>query len=167
MAFKNPSASSSSIIAVRDLNTSGVVNYLFTIPSDVDSIMAMIWLDTTWVAAGSAIVYIQTTTDGGSTWKDVSATAIGTATVAAAMAQANAHMISIGCIGSSYRGITNYIGSVQSSTLVAPATTASATGITSGMPMLSTLGRISIQYTSTITTSGINVQIFAPTGELR
>ena len=167
MAFKSPSASSSSIILVNELNTSGVQNYLFTIPSDVDSIMAKIWLDTTWNAAGSAIVYIQTTDDGGSSWKDVSATAIGTATVAAAMAKQNAQYISIGCIGSSSRGITNYIGSVAASTLAAPATTASATGIASGMPMLSTLGRISIQYTSTITTSGINVQIFAPTGELR
>lgn len=168
MAFKNPTASgASSIFKVDDLNTSGVVNYLFTIPSDVDSICAKIWLDTTWNASGSAIIYIQTTDDGGTNWKDVSATAIGSATVPTAMAQANAHFINIGCIGGSARGITNYIGSVAASTLTAPATVSSATGITSGMVMLSTLGRVSIQYTSTITTSGINVQIFAPTGEIR
>lgn len=167
MAFKSPSASSSSILLVHELNTSGTNNYLFTIPTDVDSIFAKIWLDGTWNAAGSAIIYIQTSEDGGTTWRDVSATSIGAATVAATVNNLNAHFISIGCIGSSTRGVANYIGSVAASSLVAVSTAASANGITSGMPMLGSLGRVSVVYNSTITTSGINVQIFAPTGELR
>lgn len=167
MSFKSPSASSSSIIQVVELNTSGTNNYLFTIPSDVDSICAKVWLNSTWNASGSAIVYIQTTEDGGSTWRDVSVTNIGAATVAATVGNQNAHFISIGCIGQSTRGVSNYIGSVAASTLNLTQVNASAAGNTSGMPMLGTLGRISVVYTSTITTSGINVQIFAPTGELR
>lgn len=168
MAYKNPSAGSSSIIAVHELNTSGTNNYLFTIPQDTDSIMAKIWLDSTWSASGSATVTIQTTEDGGTTWRDVSVTSIGTSTVGSTFGNLNAHFISIACVaGGQGRGVVNYIGSVAASSLVLAAPASSANGIASGMPMLGTLGRISVVYTSTITTSGINVQVFAPTGELR
>ena len=169
MAFKNPTASgASSILLVHDLNTvAATYNYLFTIPSDVDSIVAKIWLDSTWSAAGSAVINIQTTVDGGTTWLDVSSTSIGAATVASTVNNLNAHFISIGCIGSSSRGVSNYIGSVASASLVSASPTASAAGITSGMPMVGTLGRVTIALASTITTGGINVQVFGPTGELR
>lgn len=168
MAFKNPSASSSSIIAVHDTSTAAAtVNYLFTIPSDVDSICAKIWLDSGWSSSGATQVLIQTTEDGGTTWRDVSATNIGASTVAASVNNINAHFISIACIGASARGVANYIGSVAASSLVAANTAASATGITSGMPMISTLGRISLVFAATVSTGGVNVQVFAPTGELR
>ena len=167
MAYKSPSASSSSIILVTDLATSGTVNNLFTIPQDVDGIVAKIWLNSTWSAAGSALIYIQTTEDGGTTWRDVSVTSIGAATIAATVGQQNAHFIPIGCISGSAQGIENYVGSVAASSLSAGTANASAVGAISGLPMLGTLGRIQITYASTITTGGINVQIFAPAGELR
>lgn len=167
MAFKSPSASSSSILLVSDTNTSGVFNYLFTIPSDVDSIVGKISLASTWSASGTATVFIQTTEDGGTTWRDVSVTNIGASTVAASMNNTNAHFISIPCIGSTAKGTDDYIGSVAASALSAGTVTASVNGNMSGMPMISTLGRVQIQYTATISTGGVNVQIFAPTGELR
>lgn len=168
MAFKSPSASSSSIILVADTNTSGTFTYLFTIPQDVDSICAKIWLASGWSATGTATVYIQTTDDGGTNWRDVSVTNVGASTVAASMNNTNAHFIPIACIGGTPgRGVANYIGSVAASSLAVSTVAASAVGQTSGMPMLGTLGRIQITYTATISTGGVNVQVFAPTGELR
>ena len=168
MAFKSPSASSSSIILQTDTNTSGTFTYPFQIPSDVDSICAKIWLQPGWSATGTATVYIQTTEDGGTTWRDVSVTNIGASTVAASMNNQNAHFIPIACVSSgTARGITGYVGSVAASTLAVSTTTASVGGLASGMPMLSTIGRFQITYTATISTGGVNMQIFAPTGELR
>lgn len=164
MALASPSASSRSIIAVHDVNTvAASYDYLFTVPQDAQSIMGKIWLDSTWNAAGSAVVYIQTTEDGGTTWRDCSATAIGAATVAATMNNANAHFIPLALAWGSAKGADDYVGSVASTSLVAAVANASATGIVSGLPIMSTLGRVRIALTSTITTGGINVQVFAPT----
>lgn len=167
MPFRSPSASSSSIISVTDTGTSGAVTYPFTIPQDAESIVAKIWLQSTWSASGTATVFIQTTDDGGSNWRDVSVTVIGASTVAASMNNANAHFIPLSLIAAVDRGVSNYVGSVAASTLAITATNASAVGVTSGMPMMSTIGRIQIQYTATISTGGVNVQVFAPTNDQR
>lgn len=169
MAFRNPSPSTSTpILGITDLATSGTVLYPFTIPQDADSIIAKIYLNSTWSAAGSAAVTIQTTEDGGSTWRDVSSTTIGNATVAATLGNQNAHFIPISCMGGvGGPKISNYVGSVAASTLVLGQTTASAIGTVSGLPMMGTFGRVQITYTSTITTGGINVVIYAPTQETR
>lgn len=168
MAFKSPSASSSSIILQTDTNTTGTFTYPFQIPSDVDSICGKIWLSAGWNAAGGATVWIQTSEDGGTTWRDVSVTVIGGGTTAASMSNQFAHFIPLACVaGGTGRGISNYIGSVAASTFVLTSVATTAIGAESGMPMLSTIGRFQVTYTGTITTGGINMQIFAPTGELR
>lgn len=167
MSFRNPSATSSSIFNLTDVSTSGTVTQLFTIPQDADSIVAKVWLQSTWSASGTATVTIQTTEDGGSTWRDVAATTIGASTVAATFGNQNAHFIPIPCISGNGRGIANYVGSVAASTLGLAAVNASAVGVMSAMPMISTLGRVQITYTATISTGGVNVQIFAPTQEYR
>lgn len=168
MAFRNPAAGASSIFFLQDVSTAATTTtYLFTIPQDADSIMAKVYLNSTWNASGTATVTLQTSEDGGTTWRDVGATTIGASTVAATMGNQNAHFIDIGCIGTSDRGTANYIGSVAASTLALAAVNASAVGTTSGMPMMGTLGRIQVTYTATITTGGLNVQIFAPTAIIR
>ena len=169
MAFASPSASSHKIFSLADTSTAAATTtYNFTIPQDSDGIIAKIWLASTWSASGTAAITIQTTEDGGSTWRDVSSTTVGASTVAAQVGNQNAHFIPINCI-SSVGGpkIANYVGSVAASTLVLTGTNASVTGTVSGLPMMGTLGRVQITYTGTISTGGVNVDIFAPTVELR
>lgn len=165
MSFRGPT--SNSIFQITDVSTSGVIQNQFTIPMDADSIFAKIWLQSTWSATGTATVTIQTTEDGGTTWRDVTATTIGSSTVAASMGNQYAHLIPIPCISGNGRGIANYVGSVAASTLALAAVNASAVGTASALPMLSVLGRVQIAYTATISTGGVNVQIFAPTQEYR
>jgi hypothetical protein len=168
MAFAAPAAGSRSILLVNDTNTvAGTYTYPFTIPQDTDEIIAKISLASTWSGANASQVTIQTSEDGGTTWRDVSNTNIGAATVAANMNNLNAHFIAIACANAGTgRGASNYIGSVAASSLIAATVAASAVGVTSGLPMLGTLGRVSIVL-GTTATGGINVQIFAPTTQLR
>ena len=164
MAFASPSASSRTILSVRDTNTvAGTYNYNFTIPQDADMILAKVWLASGWSGANASQVTIQTSEDGGTTWRDVSNTNIGAATVAANMNNLNAHFISIACAGAgTQRGVANYVGSVAASSLIAATVASSAVGVTSGMPMVSTIGRVSVVL-GTTATGGVNVDIFAPT----
>ena len=169
MAFASPSASSRSILLVNDTNTAAATyNYQFTIPQDADEIIAKIWLASGWSSSGAANVTIQTSEDGGTTWRDVSNTNIGAATVAASMNNLNAHFITVPCAcASTGRGVANYIGSVASGSVLATTSAASAVGITSGLPMMGTLGNIRLSLAATVSTGGVNVQVFAPTTQLR
>lgn len=161
MAFASPSASSRKILSVTNTATSaGVTTYNFFIPQDADSIIAKFWTAAGFVptATESAKVTVQTTEDGGTTWRDVAAF-----TAQAAVVNDRAHFAPIPCIGPNGRGVANWIGSVQASTLALAATASVATGIASGLPMMGTLGRVQIQITGTLDTGGVNVDIFAPT----
>lgn len=167
MAFRNPSASSSSVLNIHDVSTSGIITQNFTVPQDSESLCAKIWLDSTWNATGTATVFIQTTEDGGTTWRDVSVTQVGASTVAATVGNQNAHFIPLNLTGGSDHGISNYVGSVAASTLTAGITNASMVGTVSGLPILGTLNRVQIAYTATITTGGVNVQVFSPNAIIR
>lgn len=168
MAFRGPTAANGSFFNLHDVTTAAATTtYPFVIPQDADSVIGKIFLDSTWNASGTATITIQTTEDGGTTWRDVAATTIGASTVAATMGNQNAHFIDVGCIGTSDRGVANYIGSVAASSLALAAINASAIGTQSGMPFISTIGRVQVTYTSTITTGGVNVQLFAPSQEMR
>lgn len=169
MAYASPSASSRSILSVNDVNTvAATYTYPFTIPQDADEIIAKISLASGWSSTGAANVTLQTSEDGGTTWRDVSNTNIGANTVAATMNNLNAHFIAIACANAGQgRGVANYIGSVASGSVLATTVSASAVGITSGLPMLGTLAQVRISLAATVATGGINVQIFAPTTQLR
>lgn len=162
MAFTNPSASSSAIINVDETSTSGTKTYNFMIPQTAQSIVAKVFLDSGWSATGTCKVTLQTTEDGGSTWRDAAAVTVGGNIVAAGVGNQNAHFISIPVAGATGRGIANYVGSVAASTLALAATSGSVIGLTSGLPMMSTLGRLQFDYTSTISTGGVNVTVYAP-----
>lgn len=163
MAFQSPSPTSRSVVAVHDTATSGAVAYNFTLPQDCQNAVAQVWLDSAWSATGSAQVFIQTSNDGGTTWYDVAMVQVGTS-VATYVGKFYSHFIPLALLGGSDHGISNYVGSVAASTLsTGAAVAASINGTLSGLPMMGTLGRVYLIYSNTITTGGINVQVFAPT----
>lgn len=163
MALASPSASSRSILAVTDTAITGTVLYPFTVPQDLQSVAVKVFLNSTWNASGSALVYFQTSEDGGTTWRDMAVISIGAATIAATMNNQNAQFFTIAVAGHTDRGAANFVGSVAASTLSAGTPAASAVGVTSGLPILGTANRVQITYANTITTGGINVVIYAPT----
>lgn len=165
MAFASPSASSRNIYSLRNTATAAATtSQTFMIPQDADSIVARFYTTSNFTPQGTnaAQVTIQTSEDGGTTWRDVAAW-----TTQAAIVLDVAHFASIPCIGGNGRGVANWIGSVQASTLALAATASVATGIASGLPMMGTLGRVQLTITGTLTTGGVNVDIFAPTTENR
>lgn len=166
MAFASPSASSRKILSVTDTNTTGITNYLFTIPQDADEIVCKFWTGAQFpgALAGSANVYIQTSEDGGTTYRDAAFWA-----VTSVITNAQAHFQSIPAASAGVnRGVANWTGSVAASTLAVASVASTAVGTASGIPMMGTLGRVSIQYNGTVASNlGINVDVFAPTTQLR
>ena len=165
MALSNPSPTSRKIFSVSDTTIgSGSVAATFTIPQDATSILCKFWTGANFTpnSTGAAKVTIQTTEDGGTTWRDVLGWTTGTA-----VANDNAHFQSVPVGGDLIgRGLSGWTGSVQASTL-APALVASvAAGAVSGLPVIATTGRVFIQYVSLVSVnSGVNVDIFAPTND--
>jgi hypothetical protein len=166
MAFASNSPSSRAIFSINEVSTSGPKTYTFTVPQDCQSLLARIYLDSAWNASGTCKVTIQTSEDGGTTWRDVSGTTIGGSTVAADFPKDRAHFIPIGVGWGSAKGAANYVGSVQASTAALAAVNSSAVGNVTGLPMLGTLGRVQFDYTTTITTGGVHVDIYAPTTDV-
>lgn len=162
MAFSTPSASSRSIFSIDETSTSGVKTYNFTIPQDAQAIVGKIYLDSTWSATGSAKVTVQTSEDGGTTWRDAVGMSVGGNIVTSTVNNDQAQFFAVPVAGNTPRGIANWVGSVQASTLAQTATSGSITGLTSGLPMMGTLARVQFAYTGSISTGGINVVIYAP-----
>jgi hypothetical protein len=165
MAFSFVSPSSRPIYSLRNTATAAATTtQTFIIPQDADSIVAKFWTasDFTPQSTNAAQVTIQTSEDGGTTWRDVAAF-----TAQGVVLNQNAHFASIPCIGANGRGVANWIGSVAASTLALAATASVATGIASGLPMLGVVGRVQLTITGTLTTGGVNVDIYAPTAEMR
>jgi len=138
---------------------------LFTIPQDADQIIARFYTASNFTPTATNAVQatIQTSEDGGTTWRDVAAW-----TTQAAIPVQNAHFQPIACAAwGAARGIANWVGSVAASTLALSATASVATGTISGLPMIGTLGRLQVTVTGTLTTGGVNVDIYAPTTQLR
>lgn len=162
MGLASPSASSRSILNVTDTNTvAGVYNYLFTIPQDADVIVCKFSTGTNFPGgtAGSANVYVQTTEDGGTTWRDM-----GVWAVTSTISNGQANFQPFATSENYPRGAGNWVGSVSASTLAVTSVAGTSVGVSSGMPYLSTLGRVSIQYNGTVSANnGVNCQIFAPT----
>lgn len=141
------------IIATGPASTAGGVAATFTIPQDTDNVVVKF---TASILAGAVSATMQTTDDGGTTWYDVARTSI--------VSNANgttAEWLSIPVIGSGLRSggvVTSVVatGSVVSFGSVA-GTVGSAAASTlgqkevSGLPLLSSQGRIFLRYTAAIT----------------
>ena len=141
------------IIATGPASTAGGVATTFTIPQDTDNIVVKM---TASIRTGGVSATLQTTDDGGTTWYDVARTSI--------VSNANgttAEWLSIPVIGSGQRTgvvVTSVVaaGSVVSfgsvaGTIGSAAASTLAQREVSGMPLLSTQGRIFLQYTSAVT----------------
>ena len=136
------------IIATGPASTVGGVAATFTIPQDSDNVVVKF---TASILAGAVSATVQTTDDGGTTWYDVARTSI--------VSDANAttaEWLSIPVIGV---GITNVatsvvaVGSVQSFGTTIGRAGASTLGqkSASGLPLLSSQGRIFLRYTAAVT----------------
>jgi hypothetical protein len=166
MAFASPSASSRKILSVVDTGTSGTINYPFTIPQDSDTIVCKFWTGAQFpgALAGSATVFVQTTEDGGTTFRDLGAWA-----VTSVISNTNAHFQAFGAIASeNNREALAWIGSVASGSTAPTSVASAAVGIPTGMTLMGTSGRVQVVYAGTVASNlGINVDIFAPTTQLR
>lgn len=150
--------------SIRDTSTAAATTtYNFTIPQDANGIVAKVWLASTWsAAAGSADIYLQTSDDAGTTWRDCAHLTVGSGVTAATVANNNAHFIPIPVIGNTGIGIANYIGSVCASSFGIASVAAKVNGVVTGLPLLGQIARVQITYNGTISTGGLNIDILAP-----
>ena len=145
-------------IATGPASTAGGVATDFTLPQDTDNIVVKM---TASIMDGGVSATVQTTDDGGTTWYDVARTSI--------ISNANgttAQWLSIPVIGSGQRTgvvVTSVVaaGSVVSfgsvaGTIGSAAASTLAQREVSGMPLLSTQGRIFLRYTGSGITSIIS-----------
>lgn len=158
MSIRNP------IQTVLDYNDSGntgatsIVTKTFTLPQDTDNVVVKIPTASVNGTAPVVDVFLQTTDDGGTTWYDV-ANVRPTSTVISSVISVNsntASFITAPTAGSGLRSNSSVIGSAAASTLGA--------NQTSGLPIMSQLGRVSINYSGTIAANnGLRVQVKATT----
>lgn len=160
MAFTSNSAAARQIAAYSSTATAAAsTSQVFTIPQDAQSIICKFYTASNFTPQGTNAVQltIQTSEDGGTTWRDAAAW-----TTQSVVLNQNAHFCTIPVAGATGRGVANWIGSVAASTLALAATASVATGVASGLPMMGTLGRIYQTITGTLTTGGVNCDIYAP-----
>lgn len=154
MSFRQP------IQTVLDYNDSGnvgatsIVSKTFFLPQDTDEVIVKIPVASIVGTAPIVDVFLQTTDDGGTTWYDVANLRPTYTVVSSTIAVNNtlANFMAAGTIGDGQRANSSVVGSTAASTLAA--------NQYSGLPMLSTLGRVSIKYSGTIATNnGFQVQV--------
>jgi hypothetical protein len=130
-------------------SVNGGVAFPFTIPQDTDNIVVKL---TASIVGGGVSAYLQTTDDGGTTYYDVARTSV--------VSNANnttAEWLSIPVISS---GVTT-ISETANSSIVSNATIGSAAASTlgvktvSGLPILSTQGRIFLQYSAGVSANAL------------
>lgn len=141
------------IIATGPASTAGGVANTFTIPQDSDNVVVKFQAS---ILAGGVSATVQTTDNGGTTWYDVARTSI--------VSNANgttAEWLSVPVIGGGQRTgvvVTSVVatGSVVSfgsvaGTIGSAAASTLAQREVSGLPLLSSQGRIFLRYTAAVT----------------
>lgn len=136
------------IIATGPASTAGGVATTFNIPQDTDNIVVKF---TASILAGGVSATLQTTDDGGTTYYDVARTSI--------VSNANAttaEWLSVPVAGYGGNTVSTSVvavGSVQSygTTIGSAASSTLAQKTVSGMPLLSSQGRIFLRYTAAVT----------------
>lgn len=130
-------------------SVAGGVAKTFTIPQDTDNVVVKL---TASVIAGGVSATFQTTDDGGSTWYDVARTSI--------VSNANnvtAEWLSIPVIGA---GVATGVNGFPNNSILsvgignAAASTVGVRQVT-GLPLLSTKGRIFLRYTAAVTSTDL------------
>lgn len=143
------------LTTVLDYNDSGnvgatsIVNKTFFIPQDTDQVMVKVPVAS--IVGGDPIVnvFFQTTDDGGTTWYDLANLRLPNTTAGSILGNNNA---TARWVNIPTTRAANSVVSAQASSLGA--------NQVSGLPVMSQLNRISIQYLGTITTNnGVQVQV--------
>jgi len=139
------------VLSISDTATTGTANYTFNLPQDCQSIVVRLKTGATFTGTSPTLnCYIQTTEDGGTTWRDCGN--LGQITAAVNNDSARFAVVSVaGAVGN--RGLATFIGSVNASATISNSMT--------GLPLLSTFGRISLQYGGTqLTNTAVIVDVF-------
>lgn len=129
-------------------SVAGGVAKTFIIPQDADNVVVKY---TACVIAGGASATLQTTDDGGSTWYDVARTSI----VSNANNQ-NAQWLSAPVTGFGVATGVNKASSILSTGIGAAAASTLGGQQVSGLPIMSQVGRVFLQYTSAITSTDLS-----------
>jgi hypothetical protein len=124
--------------------------YPFKIPQDSDTVVVKF---TASVAGAGYSATLQTTDDGGTTWYDVSRTSIVSNAVSGTATWCSGHVNGVGMATAQNGFPTNSI--LSSGIRSTAASTLSANQI-SGLPILSTTGRVFVQITGNITNAAAN-----------
>lgn len=159
------------LTTVLDYNDAGntgatsVVSATFTIPQDADNIIVKVPVASINGTAPTYDIYLQTTDDGGSTWYDCLHLPTITGTT---ISNVNALWGSTPVIGMGMRSTASPAASTASGTTQVSILTVTgsasmrglAPGQNSGLPILSTFGRIQLSLGGTIAANnGVQVQV--------
>lgn len=141
------------LLSTSDTATTGTVAYPFTVPQDSQSIVVKLSTGTTFTGTSPTLdVYVQTSEDGGTTWRDCAN--LGQLTAAVNNDSARFVVIPVAGAGGG-RGLGAFIGSVQAST--------TAANVVTGLPILSTAAnRIYLKYGGTqLSNNGVVVTVYS------
>ncbi len=143
---------------VLDYNDSGnvgatsIVSKQFTLPQDTDNVVLKLSVASISGTAGTVQAFLQTTDDGGTTWYDVANIQPPYVVTSSTINIVNAAALFASATTESQGRAGSIIGNVNASTL--------GTNQTSGLPILSTKGQVSLVYTGVIATNnGVRVQV--------
>lgn len=130
-------------------SVNGVVAKTFTLPGDTDSVTVKL---TASIVGATVSATLQTTDDGGTTWYDQARTntvAVANNTVA--------QWLTVPTAG---QGVRYIPGSVVGGVIGSAAASVLTANSSSGLPTLSTLGRVALIYSGNITTNnGVTVEV--------
>lgn len=131
-----------------------VATNTFTIPQDTDNIVVKLKVTS---AGGGFSAQLQTTDDGGTTWYGVARTSIVSAATGDKTEWLSAPVVGFGVRSSSVVATGSVIsgGTIGNS---APSTLGS--GMSSGLPILGTIGRIALQMQAGITSSSVLTNVY-------
>lgn len=134
-------------------SVAGGVAKTFTIPQDADNIVVKLQAS---VIAGGVSATLQTTDDGGKTWYDVARTSVVSNTGASIFGggHINAEWLSVPVISTGLSTKTSTLGAMARTIGTAAASVLAHSQI-SGLPILSTQGRIFLQYTAAVTSTDL------------
>lgn len=148
------------IQTVLDYNDSGnvgatsIVSKTFVLPQDTDSVIMKVPVTSISGTAPVVDVFLQTSDDGGSTWYDCANIRPTSTVISSVLFVNNATAM--------FAGVPVIVGGGRSNSSVTGNTSASSLGANqySGLPIMGTVGRVSIKYSGTITTNnGMQVQV--------
>ncbi len=133
-------------------SVAGGVAKTFNIPQDTDNVTVKL---TASVIAGGVSATFQTTDDGGTTWYDVARTSIVSNSNTTTAEWLSVPVIGVGTTNAASSVVAT--GSVQSFARTTGSAAASTLGVSqiSGLPLLSTQGRVFLRYTNAVTSTDL------------